>query len=60
MLRPGTEVEVAERETGELAARGPYTIRGYLAAPDRDCEALTAEGLYRSGDLVRARRYQGR
>jgi non-ribosomal peptide synthetase component E (peptide arylation enzyme) len=59
VLRPGTEVEVAEGETGELAARGPYTIRGYLAAPDRDREAFTAEGFYRSGDLVRARRYQG-
>jgi non-ribosomal peptide synthetase component E (peptide arylation enzyme) len=59
VLRPGTEVEVAEGETGELAARGPYTIRGYLAAPNRDCEAFTAEGFYRSGDLVRARRYQG-
>jgi 2,3-dihydroxybenzoate-AMP ligase len=59
VLRPGSEVEVAEGETGELAARGPYTIRGYLAAPDRDREAFTAEGFYRSGDLVRARRYQG-
>ncbi len=59
VLRPGTEAEVAEGETGELAARGPYTIRGYLAAPDRDREAFTAEGFYRSGDLVRARRYQG-
>ena len=59
VFRPGTEVEVAEGETGELAARGPYTIRGYLAAPDRDREAFTAEGFYRSGDLVRARRYQG-
>jgi non-ribosomal peptide synthetase component E (peptide arylation enzyme) len=55
VLRPGTEVEVAEGETGELAARGPYTICGYLAAPDRDREAFTAEGFYRSGDLVRAR-----
>jgi 2,3-dihydroxybenzoate-AMP ligase len=59
VLRPGSEVEVAEGETGELAARGPYTIPGYLAAPDRDREAFTAEGFYRSGDLVRARRYQG-
>jgi 2,3-dihydroxybenzoate-AMP ligase len=59
VLRPGTEVEVAEGETGELAARGPYTIRGYLAAPDRDREAFTAEGFYRSGDLVRARRCEG-
>jgi 2,3-dihydroxybenzoate-AMP ligase len=59
VLRPGTEVEVAEGEIGELAARGPYTIRGYLAAPDRDREAFTAEGFYRSADLVRARRYDG-
>jgi 2,3-dihydroxybenzoate-AMP ligase len=59
VLRPGTEAEVAEGETGELAARGPYTIRGYLAAPDRDREAFTAEGFYRSGDLVRTRRYAG-
>ena len=59
VLRPGTEVEVAEGETGELAARGPYTICGYLAAPDRDREAFTAEGFDRSGDLVRARRYEG-
>ena len=59
VLRPGTDVEVAEGETGELAARGPYTIRGYLAAPDRDREAFTADGFYRSGDLVRARRYAG-
>ena len=47
VLRPGTEVELAEGETGELAARGPYTIRGYLAAPDRDREAFTAQGFYR-------------
>jgi 2,3-dihydroxybenzoate-AMP ligase len=59
VLRPGTEVEVAEGEIGELAARGPYTIRGYLAAPGRDREAFTAEGFYRSADLVRARRYEG-
>ena len=61
VLQPGTEVEVAEGETGELAARGPYTICGYLAAPDRDRDrkAFTAEGFYRSGDLVRARRYEG-
>lgn len=59
VLRPGTEAEVAEGETGELAARGPYTIRGYLAAPDRDRDAFTADGFYRSADLVRARRYEG-
>src|ERR1700722_16420092 len=59
VFRPGTQVEVAEGETGELATRGPYTIRGYLAAPARNREAFTADGFYRSGDLVRARRCQG-
>src|ERR1700722_742687 len=59
VLRPGTQLEVAEGETGELAARGPYTIRGYLAEPDRNREAFTADRFYRSGDLVRARRYAG-
>jgi 2,3-dihydroxybenzoate-AMP ligase len=59
VLRPGTEAEVAEGEIGELAARGPYTIRGYLAAPERDRDAFTAEGFYRTGDLVRARSYDG-
>ena len=59
VLRPGTQAEVAEGEIGELAARGPYTIRGYLAEPDRNREAFTAEGFYRSGDLVRVRRYDG-
>ncbi len=56
---PAPRSRVAEGETGELAVRGPYTICGYLAAPDRDREAFTAEGFYRSGDLVRARRYEG-
>jgi 2,3-dihydroxybenzoate-AMP ligase len=59
VLRAGTEVGVAEGETCKLAARGPYAICGYPAAPDRDREAFTAEGFYCSGDLVRARRYEG-
>jgi 2,3-dihydroxybenzoate-AMP ligase len=56
VLAPGTDAEVAEGEPGELCARGPYTIRGYLAAPERNREAFTAAGYYRSGDLVRAHR----
>ncbi len=53
VLVPGRDEEVPPGEAGELAARGPYTIRGYLAAPERDAEAFTADGFYRSGDLVR-------
>ena len=49
---PGTEDEVNPEEVGELCARGPYTIRGYLNAPDHNHTAFTADGFYRSGDLV--------
>lgn len=43
---------MAEGETGELCCRGPYTIRGYYRAPERNREAFDA-GFYRTGDLVR-------
>jgi len=36
---------------GELAARGPYTIRGYYKAEAAD--AFTDDGFYRMGDIVR-------
>lgn len=42
---PGTE--------GELLTRGPYTIRGYYRAAEHNRTAFTADGFYRSGDLVR-------
>lgn len=40
-------------EVGELQVRGPYTIRGYYRAAEHNAGAFTAEGFYRSGDLVR-------
>ena len=53
VLAPGMDREVPAGDMGELAARGPYTIRGYLAAPERNAEAFTEDGFYRSGNLVR-------
>jgi 2,3-dihydroxybenzoate-AMP ligase len=53
LLRPGSLAEVEPGGVGELCARGPYTVRGYLEAPERDAEAFTPDGFYRSGDLVR-------
>jgi 2,3-dihydroxybenzoate-AMP ligase len=47
--------EVADGEAGELVTRGPYTIRGYYHAPDKNREAFTADGFYRMGDIVRKR-----
>lgn len=58
---PGDEVrliddegrEVAEGEVGELACRGPYTLRGYWGVPEYNARQFTADGFYRSGDLMR-------
>jgi 2,3-dihydroxybenzoate-AMP ligase len=47
--------EVADGELGELLTRGPYTIRGYFNAPDKNAEAFTSDGWYRMGDYVRKR-----
>jgi len=46
---------VADGQTGELVTRGPYTIRGYYNAPEKNAEAFTADGFYRMGDIVRKR-----
>lgn len=41
--------------TGQLATRGPYTIRGYYESPDHNARAFDAEGFYLTGDLVALR-----
>ncbi len=47
---------VADGEPGELLTRGPYTIRGYYRADAHNAAAFTADGFYRSGDVVRLHR----
>jgi 2,3-dihydroxybenzoate-AMP ligase len=47
--------DVPDGTPGELLARGPYTIRGYYDAPEKNREAFTADGFYRMGDIVRKR-----
>jgi non-ribosomal peptide synthetase component E (peptide arylation enzyme) len=44
---------VPDGEVGELLARGPYTLRGYFRSPEHNARAFTADGFYRSGDLMR-------
>ncbi|OLF53559.1 (2,3-dihydroxybenzoyl)adenylate synthase [Pseudomonas chlororaphis] len=44
---------VAPGAVGELLVRGPYTLRGYYRAAEQNLRAFTADGFYRSGDLVR-------
>ena len=43
---------VATGAPGHLLTRGPYTIRGYYRAPEHDARSFTADGFYRTGDLV--------
>jgi 2,3-dihydroxybenzoate-AMP ligase len=45
--------EVPDGEVGELLTRGPYTIRGYFRAPEHNTQSFTADGFYRTGDLLR-------
>lgn len=47
------DCEVAPGEVGELLARGPYMLRGYFSVPEYNARAFTADGFYRSGDLMR-------
>jgi non-ribosomal peptide synthetase component E (peptide arylation enzyme) len=55
LYEPGTEEEVAPGEVGELCTRGPYTLRGYYDAAEHNRRAFTADGFYRTGDLMAER-----
>lgn len=60
-ISPGDEIriidplgnELPDGAVGELAVRGPYTIRGYYNAAKANTSAFTADGFYRMGDAVR-------
>lgn len=47
------EIEVPRGEVGELCCRGPYTLRGYYGVPEYNKKVFTADGFYKSGDLLR-------
>ncbi|KAA8888638.1 AMP-binding protein [Nocardia colli] len=44
---PGTD--------GLLITKGPYTIRGYYRNPEANASSFTADGWYRTGDVVNLR-----
>jgi non-ribosomal peptide synthetase component E (peptide arylation enzyme) len=60
LAKPGTDDPVAEGEDGEFCCRGPYTLHGYYKAPEHNQKAFTRDGMYRSGDLMRAVRVEGK
>jgi len=45
--------EVGDGETGEMACRGPYTLRGYYKLADHNARNFTADGFFLTGDLMR-------
>jgi 2,3-dihydroxybenzoate-AMP ligase len=47
--------EVPPGGLGELQARGPCVLAGYYRAPEHNSHAFTADGYYRTGDLIRLR-----
>ena len=46
---------VPHGEVGELLTRGPYTINGYYRAEEHNAKTFTADGFFRTGDLVTVR-----
>lgn len=60
-ISPGDEIKIVDDdekevplgEVGELICRGPYTIRGYYKAEEHNKNAFTADGYYKTGDMVR-------
>ena len=53
LLVPGLEREVAFGEIGELCIKGPATIRGYFRLPQVNRVSFTADGFFRTGDLMK-------
>jgi non-ribosomal peptide synthetase component E (peptide arylation enzyme) len=60
IVAPGTEKDLPVGEVGELLVKGPYTIRGFYKAADLDRESFTSDGYYRTGDLMRAKEFDGK
>ena len=60
LVAPGSDREVGNDEVGELECRGPYTLRGYYNAPERNREAFTPDGFYKTGDLMVRREIEGK
>ena len=52
---PGVKLRIAEPESGnqfgEVLARGPNVFSGYWRMPEKNDEAFTPEGYFRTGDL---------
>ncbi|MEK5115045.1 (2,3-dihydroxybenzoyl)adenylate synthase [Bacillus sp. FSL R5-0677] len=60
-MSPFDEIRVVDKDdndvklgqVGSLLTRGPYTIRGYYNAEEHNAKSFSADGFYRTGDLVK-------
>jgi 2,3-dihydroxybenzoate-AMP ligase len=50
-VNTGGDVPVGE--IGECWVRGPYTLRGYYKASERNKEVFSPDGYYKTGDLIK-------
>jgi salicylate---[aryl-carrier protein] ligase len=60
LMYPNTNDLVRPGEMGELVFRGPSSLRGYYNAPEANQGAFTADGFYRSGDMMTEHLIEGR
>jgi acyl-CoA synthetase (AMP-forming)/AMP-acid ligase II len=51
VVDPGTGRDLGAGEAGELWARGPQVMAGYLGRPDATAELVDADGWLRTGDV---------
>lgn len=46
------DLDLPRGQAGHLLTRGSYTIRGYFRAAEHNAKSFTADGFYRTGDIV--------
>ncbi|MBE7201855.1 MAG: AMP-binding protein, partial [Parafilimonas terrae] len=51
-IRDAAGAPVAAGEPGEICVRGPQVMRGYWNRPEETARAMTADGLFRTGDVA--------
>ena len=59
LLKPESEEPVLPGEMGELCFRGPSSLTGFFQSPQANQSAFTADGYYRTGDMMTAHEVEG-
>ena len=59
LLNPDSEESVSFGQMGELCFRGPSSLTGFFQAEQANQSAFTADGFYRTGDMMTAHDVDG-